>query len=320
MYIKEISYKDENYRKLIVSKGTVFNLPEWLEMYEKNILVNGIFNDNHELIGSFFLFVGQKFKMKFVITPPYTPNMGLFYINPAQSKANGLTFDKEVMTLIKDHLNSLKAKLITIALPFSAKDTQPFFWDKYKVIPNYTYRLELNKTEDQLFENLTSEKRKSVKKAEKDGLEIKLTDDYKSVKTLVEKTFDRKEKGLIKNYLNKILFEFAKPENSFAFIATKDGKPSASVFCIHYNKTAFYLFGGYDDNNKHHGAGVSCMWQSILYAKKLGIEVFDFEGSMLVEVEKYFREFGGELVPYYTINKASIPIEMLMKFKSRNKF
>ena len=62
------------------------------------------------------------------------------------------------------------------------------------------------------------------------------------------------------------------------------------------------------------------MWQSILHAKKLGIEVFDFEGSMLVEVEKYFREFGGELVPYYTVNKAGLPIEMLMKFKLRNRF
>jgi lipid II:glycine glycyltransferase (peptidoglycan interpeptide bridge formation enzyme) len=224
------------------------------------------------------------------------------------------------VALVKDHVLSLKAKLVSFALPFTINDTQPFYWDNFKVIPNYTYRLPLNRTEEELFENLTSEKRKSIKRAEKDNLSIEQTTDYKAVKALIEKTFSRKEKKVSQDYLNKILFEFANVSNSFAFIAHKDGKPSGCVFCIHYNKTAFYLFGGYDEGNKHHGAGVSCMWQGILHAKKIGMTVFDFEGSMLVEVEKYFREFGGDLVPYYTVHKAGLPLEMVLKLKLRNRF
>ncbi len=289
-------------------------------MFEKNIITIGIFNDNHELIGSFFLYKGTKWGMKYIITPPYTPNIGLIYKNPAQSRANGQAFDKEIINLIKDYFISLKPKLLMLSLPYTIKDTQPFFWNKFKVVPNYTYRLNLNKTPEELFENLTSEKRKSIKKAEKDGLNIERTEDYKMVKAMVEKTFDRKEKVVSKKYLDKILFEFANEGNSFAFVATQNGKASAAVFCIYNNKTVFYLFGGYDSQNKHHGAGVSCMWQSILHARKLGIEIFDFEGSMLIEVEKYFREFGGELIPYYTINKANLPIEMLLKLKLRNRF
>jgi hypothetical protein len=320
MYIKEVKYQSDNYLKLIAESGTVFNLPKWLDMYGKHILVRGIFNDNHDLIGSFFLFEAKKLGIKYYITPPYSPHIGLFYINPAQSKANQQAFDKEVVTLVRDYLVQLKPKLLSIALPFTINDTQPFYWDNFKVIPNYTYRLALNKTQEELFDNLTSEKRKSIKRAEKDELVIEKTTDYKLVKNLIEKTFDRKDKKVSQNYLNKILFEFADDKNSFAFIAHKDQKPSACTFCVHYNGTAFYLFGGYDEANKHHGAGVSCMWQSILYAKKTGVEVFDFEGSMLVEVEKYFREFGGDLVPYYTIHKAGLPIEMVLKLKLRNRF
>lgn len=320
MYIKEIKYHSDNYLKLIAENGTVFNLPKWLDIYGKHILVQGIFNDNHELIGSFFLFEGKKLGMKYQITPPYSPHIGLFYKNPAQSKANQQAFDKEVVTLVKDFLVKLKPKLLSIALPFTINDTQPFYWYNFKVIPNYTYRLALNRTEEELFDNLTSEKRKSIKRAQKDDLIIQQTTDYKLVKSLIEKTFDRKEKKVSQSYLNKILFDFADETNSFAFAAYKDGKPSASVFCVHYNKTAFYLFGGYDNTNKHHGAGVTCMWKAILHAKKKGIEVFDFEGSMLVEVEKYFREFGGDLVPYYTIHKAGLPIEMILKLKLRNRF
>lgn len=320
MYIKNLSYNEEKYKKLVSEIGSVFNLPEWLAMYGEDVIVNGIYNDNHDLIGTFFLFKSKRSGLTYIITPPYTPHIGLCYVNPAQSRSNSLTFDKEVITLVRDHLNSLKAKLLTIALPFTVGDTQPFYWDKFKVVPNYTYRLGLNRTEDELFNNLTSEKRKSIKRAEKDEVKIELCKDYKIVKALIEKTFSRKDKKVSEQYLQKILFQFANERNSFAFVAYKDGKPSAATFCIHYNRTSYYLFGGYDENNKHHGSGVSCMWKSILHAKKIGIETFDFEGSMLQEVEKYFREFGGEMIPYYTVNKAWLPIEVLLKLKLRNRF
>src|SRR4051812_45997541 len=104
MYIKAIKYNTGAYQKLIDISGSVFNLPKWLDMYGQQLLVQGIFNDNDELIGTFFLFEGKKLGLKFHITPPYTPHIGLIYNNPAESKANRQAFDKEVVTLLKDHL------------------------------------------------------------------------------------------------------------------------------------------------------------------------------------------------------------------------
>jgi len=60
--------------------------------------------------------------------------------------------------------------------------------------------------------------------------------------------------------------------------------------------------------------------EAIKHSKELGISKFDFEGSMLPEVEKYFRGFGGNLVPYYSINKAKLPIEIALKFVKRTHF
>ena len=59
---------------------------------------------------------------------------------------------------------------------------------------------------------------------------------------------------------------------------------------------------------------------SSFYAKGKGLKAFDFEGSMLPEVEKFFRGFGGDLIPYYTINKAFLPVEMALKFMKRELF
>ena len=80
------------------------------------------------------------------------------------------------------------------------------------------------------------------------------------------------------------------------------------------------MLGGYDNESKQHGAGALCIYNSILKSKQLNLSLFDFEGSMIKEVEKYFRSFGGELVPYYTVNKAKLIFEIILKFIKRELF
>ena len=53
------------------------------------------------------------------------------------------------------------------------------------------------------------------------------------------------------------------------------------------------------------------MWQSILKAKELNLEYFDFEGSMNETIERYFREFGGELQPYICLEKIKPTLQVL---------
>jgi len=76
----------------------------------------------------------------------------------------------------------------------------------------------------------------------------------------------------------------------------------------------------YTDNNKHSGAGSATLWECIKKAKSLGLEKFDFEGSMNPKIEHYFRGFGGNLVPYFTVNKANIFIELALTFIKREYF
>lgn len=247
-------------------------------------------------------------------------HIGLFFENKAINKSNNNTIRKNVMQLLATHFNSLSYKLLTLALPPANIDTQPFFWHRYKVVPSYTYRLNLQLDVETLHNNMTSERRKSIKKAVKDNLVITKVADYKLVKELVLKTFNRKQQAIDIQLLDKILFSFANESNSFAFVAFKETIPIAATFCVFDHQTAYYLLGGYNDAEKHHGAGPSCMWQSILHAQAAGLKVFDLEGSMMMEVERYFREFGGDITPYYTINKAWLPFEIALKFIKRQLF
>jgi len=140
------------------------------------------------------------------------------------------------------------------------------------------------------------------------------------VKKLVQNTFSRKEKQVDIDIIDKILFQFADNTNSFAFISYQNERPISAAFCIYDNEKVYYLLGGYDNEFKHQGAGALAVNAAINKSKEMGISIFDFEGSMIPEVEKYFRGFGGDLIPYYSINKATLPLEMALKIINRSQF
>jgi hypothetical protein len=291
------------YETLASRYGSVFNSLDWLSIHGEAVRIYGIFDNGHSLIGAFHVFVYHKLLFKFMINPPATPHMGLFYINPASNNSSSNSFHKELHTFLADFLLAEKSALVDINLPPEIIDTQAFIWKGFQIRPKYTYLIDLQKSTDEIWEQFSSQRRKSIRKALADKMEVKCCTDNNEIKMLTEKTFDRQEKKLPAGLLDKILFAFAKPENSFGYLCSQDKKASAGNFCIHDATTAYYILGGYDASNKHHGAGALAMWESIQHAKKLGLKTFNFNGSMLPKIEEYFREFGAELKPYYNIQK-----------------
>jgi hypothetical protein len=294
----------------------LFASPEWLANYpEKNVRQCAVLNKNNEIIGCFAYYVFKKAIYNFIISPPFTPDIDLFYVNPSASVVGRNSFNKDILTVIADYFNTLKADHISLNLPVNVVDTQPFIWKDYNSRNRYSYLIGLSKTKEELWDTLSSEKRKSINKAQKDNLVITETEDYKQVYSLISKSLERND--LLKNaaVIKNILFSFASKNNSFAFLATHNNMPIGATFCVINGDKAVYLFGGMDSEKSHHGAGVSCMWHSILKAKELNLNYFDFEGSMNPAIERYFREFGGELTPYFCVEKTKPAVKILLKLK-----
>jgi lipid II:glycine glycyltransferase (peptidoglycan interpeptide bridge formation enzyme) len=126
--------------------------------------------------------------------------------------------------------------------------------------------------------------------------------------------------NIYKNELKNIFTLFSNETNSFSFEAKKHNQLLGVVFCIFDQHSCYYLLGGVDKSAGISGVNNLLVQKSIEKAQQLGCKIFDFEGSMLKGVEKFFRSFGPRLVPYYTVNKAKLPIEILLKFKKRELF
>lgn len=316
MKIEVIHNDSSNYSKFtkfVAQHNLLFHSPEWISMYPPNQIKQcAILNKNNDIIGCFVYYIFKKYNFNFVITPPFSPNIELFVVNPAESIVGKNSFIKDNLNLVADYFKALNVDYINLNLSQNDVDSQPFIWKSFNSRNRYTYLIDLLKPETELLENLSSEKRKSLNKAQKDELKIEASYNHKLVFDLVIQSLDRNDKAKNTEIIKKIIFDFANPTNSFAFVAYQNGKAIASSFCLIQQSKAIYLFGGFDSENKHHGAGVSCMWQSILKAKELNLTHFDFEGSMNEAIERYFREFGGELKSYICIEKIKPALQFLL--------
>lgn len=309
----------KQYDEVALQFGTVFNTSKWLAIFD-NIFIYGIYDEGDNLIGGFYLFREKRFGITIYRNPPFTPFIGPFIKNEAKNAAKIANKNREVLSLIAVYLDEFKHSIISVSLSRNIIDTLPFIWRNYKAIAGYTYIIDLNYSIEELYKTISPEKRNDINRAKNDNAIVRRISDFSIVKSLVLKTFSRQEKNINEKYLDKIIFEFANEKNSFAFVTYIENKPVSSVFCVFDRETAYYLLGGYDHLSKHRGAGVIALWEAIKHSKNIGLRYFDFEGSMIPQIERYFRNFGGNLTPYFRISKAYLPLELALKFFKRELF
>lgn len=299
----------------------VFGSKKWLSVYDTKLTIIGIYKDEHQLIGGFYYVKTKKFGLTFLKLPPYTPHCGLFYISESKNKSSVNNFSKEIMNEVCSYFTNQKSALTVIAFPCNINDFQPFIWNKYKVIPNYTYRINLENSIENIKSHFDTKNRNVINKAVKEEVLV-----FENTLTKIElfnffkNSLNTTNANVYENELSNIFHKFSDDTNSFSIEAKKNNELLGSVFCIFDKNTCYYLLGGVDKKFGIQGVNNILIQYSIEKAKNLGCKIFDFEGSMLKGVEKFFRSFGPDLVPYFTVNKATLPLEILLKFKKRELF
>ena len=79
------------------------------------------------------------------------------------------------------------------------------------------------------------------------------------------------------------------------------GRAHAGIYLVWDHNSAYYLMGGGDPELRTSGATSLCMWEAIKFASSV-TKSFDFEGSMIEPIERFFRAFGAEQTPYFAVS------------------
>ncbi len=256
-----------------------------------------------EIVASMPYIIKNRYGFTLLSQPALTQNLGP-WLKPSQAKySKMLSQQKDLMETLIDQLPHYD--YFNQNWHYSQTNWLPFYWHGFEQTTKYTYVLEDLSDVDSVWEGFEAKIRTDVRKAEnKIGVKV-LTDlPIDDFIELNEMIFIRQDMIMpYKASFVKKLAETAKKRNQCKwFIAQDDkGQNHAGVLIIWDQQSAYYLMGGGNPELRNSGATSLCMWEAIKFASTVTSR-FDFEGSMIEPIERFFRGFGAKQKSYFAVS------------------
>lgn len=270
------------------------------------------YKKGNQVLACFPFHFRKKLGVSAIIPPVLTPYQGI-----AIAKQPGAKMDKQI-----SHIRKVQEAIIDqipnnslFIRQFRVNDHYllPFYWNDYELKVRYTYLLSTEKSEKELFSSLKDTLRKEINKA-KNSLHYSISDDVNNLFLLKQKNHKINSEPIAYNleYLNKICQLI--PLQKAQLMEIKEGNTVIAALLVTWDHTQmYYTCGAVDPKYKNSGALSWLLWEALLKAKKLQV-TFNFEGSMIKPIERYFASFGGTPTPFIEARKISTKVlEPLLK-------
>ena len=258
---------------------------------------------NDEVLATMPYVIKKRQGFKLLTTPLLTQTLGPWIKPSSANYSKALGQEKDLMQLLisqlplYDHFQQNWHHTCTNWLPF--------YWKGFSATTRYTYQVR-NISSKPVELNLFQENiRKDIRKASnRFKLRIKENPTISDFIALNKKTFQRQEKELpySEDFLIQLDAACEKNNARKIFIAEdEDGNQHAGVYIVWNSYCAYYLMGGGDPELRNSGATSLCMYEGIKFAATV-TDTFDFEGSMIEPIERFFRGFGAIQTPYLCVS------------------
>ncbi len=305
----------ELYRKFCEQEN---NLPLFLQ-YE---WLNGILkNDEWDIIleqrgGEIVAVMPVYFRkaafLRIITQPLLTPYLGIWLKYPEnQKQVTKLSYEIEISEALIDKLP--KADGFNVKFYPTFNNWLPFYWKGFSQTTQYTYVINHDQTFENIYNEFKESNRREIKKAEK-SLHVETGIDERVIFNLYVSAFKHKKEKIVihENYFNAVCNTIKRLNGGIQLNAIDDnGNIHASCLFVWDSLYCYYLFGAAAPEYKTSGALSLLMWEGIQLAKSRHVD-FNFEGSMIKPVERFFRNFGGIQMPYFRIYKSN---SALLKLK-----
>ena len=245
--------------------------------------------------------------------PVLTQTLGIYLKHPkGQSASKRLSWEKKIMSEAIEALPQTDS--FRQNFNHSITNWLPFFWAGYEQSTKYTYIIE-GLLEGEFVSALDSDVRRRVGKAIKAGITTSESDNVADFFELNSKTFQRQGKAMAYDveFVQKLYTKCYEQDAAKIFFAKDSGGENiATSFIVYDERTVYYLMGGMEPSKSHLGGMNLALIESVKFALNSGRR-FDFEGSMIEPIEKYFRSFGAKQKPYFYIEKVNSKLLKLRK-------
>jgi len=146
--------------------------------------------------------------------------------------------------------------------------------------PRSSIRLDITRSEDELLAGFSKGHRADVRRAERDGVTVRVGDQAADVDTLhrmLVATNERKSFGFHSaGYYRKLLAAFG--DAARLQVAEREGRPVAASLVLAWGRNGTYLVAGSNAEGLEHRAAHLLQWHAIRWARERGAREWDMWG------------------------------------------
>jgi hypothetical protein len=282
-------------------QGTIFCRSWWLSAISGDVRLLGYFGDRH-LIAGIPLYFEKRFGVDLCTIPPLTQTWGVMIEPLVGKEVSKASRELEILRAIASSLS--EQSIFFQAFHPSFRNWLPLQWRGFKQTTRFTYVLDDLSSADAIWKGMRHQMRTEIRKAERLGLTI-TTCDIATVFRTGQELYRRRgvKQPFTLEYLRRI-YAAARQHNAAECFAAQDrtGRIHAANLLVWDSKKSYYLAGARDSESFTTGAQALLIWHMIQFAATR-TRAFDFEGSVLAGVERFFRGFGAKRIPYSLIMK-----------------
>lgn len=234
-----------------------------------------------------------------------TQNNGIWIKYPnGQGIISKQSYEEKIVNEVCDFIEKLNLFKYDQQYHYHFDNYMPFFWRYYKEITKYTYVIEDTSNMEAVRAAYSSKLKNVIRKAEK-YLHVEEMEDLEEFYKINQMSFIRQGIDIPYSFeYFRRLFEACKQKNAGKLLGVKDEQGNIqSVAMIIWDKmSVYYLLNGTNPELKSYQGNDLLIDYSIEEAHNRNLK-FDFEGSVIKNVNHAFREFGGIPMPYFRIYK-----------------
>lgn len=291
--------------------GPTLVQPAWLQAWSSDLELLELHAADGQLTAVMVLYRARIHGFPSLSTPPFCPWCGPFIRHTSNKAVQQQALERKVLSTIAHALRERSTPLINVVVGPGFRDVRPLIWDGLNTTPKYTAVLDLGLSVDELWANLDAKRRNRLRKAEHAGLSFNPVSPTALLPLVTAHLKARNalhEHGVLRTLLGN------PPSTVHGFSVMRDD--AVLSWCILNVGTdrAWYLMGGGSQEARGE-AGSWGIWQAILHCKSVGVRVFDFEGSMIPEVEHFFRSFGSQPVAHVRIDRPNFLQRVIRRFR-----
>ena len=292
MQIKHLKYKQIDFKKYddCIQKAynsRIYAFSWYLDIVAKKDWEILVLGDYEAVMPIPFYRVKKKFLKRLVTQPLFCQQLGVFSLTELKEDTHSLFIQNLEPLDIHNY-------------SFNTENTS-FLKEKKIALKKINLELDLQKTAVDLEKNYSKNLKRNIKKGINNQLKITkkiVVEDFMLMKKS-NATHKIKKKQL--NKIKTLITEIQKREYGAFYGVKKENTLVAIVFILKFKNRLIHLFSVSNSVGKKTGA-ISFLFDSIIKKNANTNTLFDFEGSMIASIAKFFKSFGAVENIYLEIN------------------